>query len=79
MEILLVAGAAGLIVMAMANAKGAAPVPWFVYGALLPPVAFLHILLRPGRIACEACAERILAAARVCPNCGAAQAPREAT
>lgn len=37
----------GAVVAVIANGKGFAPVPWFLYGAALWPVALAHVLVKP--------------------------------
>lgn len=68
----------------VASSKGRDPVGWFLYGLAVFPVAFFHALLMAPdqasldrrRLAsgeartCPACAEVVLAAARVCRFCG---------
>lgn len=36
----------GTIVAMIANSKGAKPLPWFIYGAAIFPIALTHILLK---------------------------------
>jgi hypothetical protein len=70
------------LVAIVARQKGFPVGAWFVYGLLLWPVALLHAFARPrsaegaaraataeGRLPCPACAEPILPAARLCPQC----------
>lgn len=70
------------VVGVIAHGKGYDGVGWGFYGALLWPVALVHILVRPrsefarqkamaadGRLPCPECAEPVLAAARTCPHC----------
>lgn len=41
--------AAGSLVAIIAQAKGYKPGIWLLYGAILPPVAFVHILRHASR------------------------------
>ncbi len=76
----------GAIVGAIAQSKGRGFGGWFVYGALVFPIALVHILLEPderkeaaawismaqaaAHRPCPWCAEPIKNAALVCRHCG---------
>ena len=62
----------GFIPANIAARKGYSAFGWYLYGVVLFPVALIHALLTDdagrNRI-CPFCAERIMAAAKVCPHC----------
>lgn len=62
----------GFIPAVIASSKGYKFFGWWIYGALLFIVAFIHaILISPvgSRRTCPFCAEKIKSAAIVCPHC----------
>ena len=62
----------GIIPAVIAANKGHNATAWWVYGALLFPIAFVHALLvnDAGRTrVCPFCAEKIKRGAVVCPHC----------
>lgn len=61
----------GIAVSLVANSKGRDPAIWFIYGALIWPIALVHILVSvPGdRKQCPYCAELVKIQAKVCPHC----------
>jgi hypothetical protein len=93
MEFLIVPMILGLIPAAIAHSRGLPFVTWWLYGALLWPVALVHVFFaRPGSVTisqgvgggrvCPHCAEAIKPEANVCKHCGRDLAPtatREST
>lgn len=76
-EFLVVFAILATIVAAIAHRKGRPPVPWFVYGFLMWPIALIHALAsRPDRDVLE---RRALLSGKWqrCPGC-AGLIPREA-
>ena len=78
----------GLVVALIANSKGRNTGAWFLYGALIWPVALIHILVTPaasgavevrqlaeGGKKCPDCAEVIKVDALVCRFCGNREFP----
>lgn len=76
------AAAFGVIAGMIARAKGRGFFLWFLYGALIFPVAFVHIMLlkktpektaadlkRDGYVECPFCKEPMKMTATVCPHC----------
>ncbi len=82
MELLFLWIVLGLVIALIARSKGRSGFGWFVYGALIWPVALVHILVlrrtveaeerharAEGRIPCPHCAEFVKRQARVCLHC----------
>ena len=82
----------GVIVAMIAKSKGKLAAPWFLYGALIWPIALVHaLLIKPetGTIMapsvagqsddrpCPHCAEMIKKAAKVCRFCNRDVVPEE--
>jgi len=70
------------VVALVALSEGRTALPWFFYGALIWPIALVHVLVSPGsgeavakraqaegRVRCPKCAAFILPAAQVSPFC----------
>ena len=90
MEFLLIAVVLGLIPALIAQSKGRSFFAWWVYGALLFIVAFVHslvirkdvkteerIMQQDGMTKCPLCAELILKEAVKCKHCGSFIGPKD--
>lgn len=68
----------GGVVAIVANSKGKSALAWFFYGALIWPIALVHIIVTKteaptpaaGEAKCPHCAETVKAEAKVCKHCG---------
>jgi len=81
LELILVSILLGLIPAAIAHARGLPFLTWWLYGALIWPVALIHVFFaKPGSVTivgrpaptrtCPFCAEPIRQEAKVCKHCG---------
>lgn len=86
MEIIVLLAVLGGVVAIIANSKGFDTFGWFLYGALLFPVALAHVIVKQTTEArapslnepekkCPDCAEMVKADAAVCRYCGNRQFP----